>query len=88
MNNAYADYFMTKANAQSDPLERIKFLGAFAVSKLHLTLTMQKPFNPVLGETFQCTIGNAEYYLEQTSHHPPVYNFYVTYRYLLKGKKP
>ena len=36
-----------------------------------------KPFNPILGETFQTKIGNTEIYMEQTSHHPPIMNFYI-----------
>ena len=36
-----------------------------------------KPFNPILGETFQTKIGNTEIYVEQTSHHPPILNFYA-----------
>jgi hypothetical protein len=31
-----------------------------------------KPFNPILGETFQRTAGGALFYGEQVSHHPPV----------------
>jgi hypothetical protein len=40
-------------------------------------MTGLKPFNPILGETFQTKIGNTEIYLEQTSHHPPILNFYI-----------
>ncbi len=36
-----------------------------------------KPFNPILGETFQCKIGQTEVYAEQTSHHPAILNYYV-----------
>ena len=36
-----------------------------------------KPFNPILGETFQAKTGNTEIYIEQTSHHPPILNYYV-----------
>jgi len=36
---------------------------------------MKKPFNPILGETFQGSIGNYEIALEQISHHPPVSAF-------------
>lgn len=36
-----------------------------------------KPFNPILGETFQAKIGETEVYTEQTSHHPPILNYYV-----------
>jgi len=30
-----------------------------------------------LGETFQAKIGNTEIYVEQTCHHPPIYNYYI-----------
>jgi hypothetical protein len=36
-----------------------------------------KPFNPILGETFQVRIGDTNIYAEQTSHHPPVLNYYI-----------
>jgi hypothetical protein len=36
-----------------------------------------KPFNPILGETFQSKIGETEIYVEQTCHHPPIMNFYI-----------
>lgn len=47
------------------------------VSQLHIGIGVGKPFNPILGETFQTKIGKADIYLEQTSHHPPIYNIYV-----------
>lgn len=35
-----------------------------------------KPFNPILGETFQAKLGeDSTLYIEQTSHHPPILNF-------------
>ncbi len=40
-------------------------------------MTLEKPFNPVIGETFQVKANNTLYYAEQTSHHPPIYNFYM-----------
>lgn len=33
---------------------------------------MEKPFNPILGETFQCWINGCPAYAEQISHHPPI----------------
>jgi hypothetical protein len=33
---------------------------------------MEKPFNPILGETFQCWINGCPGYAEQISHHPPI----------------
>lgn len=44
---------------------------------LHLSLAILKPFNPILGETFQTKIGDSLLYLEQTSHHPPIYTYYI-----------
>lgn len=43
-----------------------------------MTMTQFKPFNPILGETFQASIGKStNLYMEQTSHHPPIYNFLI-----------
>lgn len=36
---------------------------------------MHKPFNPILGETFQGVIGDYEIVIEQISHHPPISAF-------------
>ena len=41
---------------------------------------MEKPFNPILGETYQGTIDGCPVSLEQISHHPPIA------AYLLKGR--
>jgi len=59
-----------------DPIERLKMVTAYNVASAHLGLSNNKPFNPILGETFQCKIKDIHMYLEQTSHHPPIYNYY------------
>jgi len=41
-------------------------------------MALGKPFNPILGETFQSISGNSKFYSEQTSHHPPRTNYYVS----------
>ena len=38
---------------------------------------MNKPFNPILGETFQAKVGDSMTYSEQISHHPPILYYYV-----------
>ena len=38
---------------------------------------MLKPFNPILGETFQGKIGDFNIFLEQISHHPPISSFLI-----------
>ena len=46
---------------------------------------VKKPYNPILGEVFQCQYdwgdaGKTLYVAEQVSHHPPVSAFYSTNR--------
>jgi hypothetical protein len=38
---------------------------------------ISKPFNPILGETYQGIIGGIPIYFEQISHHPPISAFYM-----------
>lgn len=63
------------AVAESDPHRRIAFVAAFAMSNYSSTIgRIAKPFNPMLGETFEYVRldKNYRYYSEQVSHHPPV----------------
>ena len=39
--------------AEADPLERIKKLDIFEISLNALALSVRKPFNPIVGETYQ-----------------------------------
>jgi hypothetical protein len=75
--NAYAAILLEKGGQEKDPEEKIKYSTAFAVTRFHLSGAQLKPFNPILGETFQCKILDSLLYAEQTSHHPPILNFYV-----------
>ena len=73
-------YFLEKAGQTKDTIDKLKLTTAFGLSQMDLSVTQLKPFNPILGETFQCKIGNTKLYIEQTSHHPPIFHFYV-YKY-------
>lgn len=42
----------------------------FAFSRLFSD--MDKPFNPVIGETFQADVADGIFTAEQISHHPPL----------------
>ena len=53
-----APYYLTRAAYCPDVLERLKWVTVHLLSFLHLTTTQVKPFNPIIGETFQCRIGN------------------------------
>ena len=71
-----APYCLTRAAYSPDVLERLKWVTVHLLSFLHLTTTQVKPFNPIIGETFQCRIGNLKLYLEHTVNHPITANFY------------
>jgi len=71
-----APYILTRAAYSPDVLERLKWVTVHLISFLHLTTIQVKPFNPIIGETFQCRIGNLKLYLEHTVNHPITANFY------------
>lgn len=64
---------LEKAAGCSDPQERLVHVTAFVLSSYNSGLLRDsKPFNPLLGETFEWQ-GDRLYFLaEQVSHHPPV----------------
>ncbi|CAK59389.1 unnamed protein product (macronuclear) [Paramecium tetraurelia] len=71
---SYAPHFLEPV-VNSTPLDQMKAALAFIVSINILYLSLEKPFNPILGETFQCWIKGCPLYLEQISHHPPIAAF-------------
>ncbi|KAG6948053.1 hypothetical protein JG687_00015720 [Phytophthora cactorum] len=75
----YAPTFLNTAYAQNDALERFKYVITFAVAGLHHSIGQLKPFNPILGETYQSTLNDGtDVSCEHTSHHPPISNFQFT----------
>ncbi|KAF8995937.1 Oxysterol-binding protein-domain-containing protein [Cyathus striatus] len=63
------------AATERDPLRRIAFVAAFAMSNYSSTIgRIAKPFNPMLSETFEYVRIDKKYrYVsEQVSHHPPI----------------
>lgn len=68
-------HLLTTANESEDPIERMELVAAFAVGGLsNNSDRMNKPFNPLLGETYELTQPEAGYKVvcEQVSHHPPI----------------
>ncbi|XP_037547176.1 oxysterol-binding protein-related protein 7 [Nematolebias whitei] len=64
------------ANNTPDPFQRMVYIAAFAISG-YSTATFRnryKPFNPVLGETFECIREDRgfRFISEQVCHHPPI----------------
>lgn len=76
-NFSFAPIFFEKV-VNSSPEEKIKAAVLFQISTAILVISMNKPFNPILGETYQGFIDDCPVFLEQISHHPPIcrYIFY------------
>ncbi|TRY84013.1 hypothetical protein DNTS_013560 [Danionella cerebrum] len=73
-------YLIQKACSQSDPIERMQTVAAFAVSAVASQWDRTgKPFNPLLGETYELTREDQGFRLisEQVSHHPPISAFHA-----------
>ncbi|XP_056153195.1 oxysterol-binding protein-related protein 7 [Lampris incognitus] len=71
----YAELLDTASNTL-DPFQRMVYIAAFAISG-YSTATFRnryKPFNPVLGETYECVREDRGFRLisEQVCHHPPI----------------
>ncbi|KAJ9155473.1 Oxysterol binding protein 1 [Pleurostoma richardsiae] len=70
----YADLLDLAAD-RTDSIERLMYVAAFAASEYASTIgRVAKPFNPLLGETFEYARPDKNYrfFIEQVSHHPPV----------------
>ncbi|XP_044900555.1 oxysterol-binding protein-related protein 7 isoform X1 [Panthera onca] len=67
---------LDQASRVADPCERMVYIAAFAVSAYSSTYHRAgcKPFNPVLGETYECERPDRgfRFISEQVSHHPPI----------------
>ncbi|KAK4245596.1 Oxysterol-binding protein-domain-containing protein [Corynascus novoguineensis] len=70
----YADLLDLAAD-RTDSVERLLYVAAFAASEYASTIgRVAKPFNPLLGETFEYVRPDKNYrfFIEQVSHHPPI----------------
>ncbi|XP_054236702.1 oxysterol-binding protein-related protein 6 isoform X4 [Indicator indicator] len=67
---------LDKAAETDDPYERMVLIAAFAASGYASTYFRagSKPFNPLLGETYECIREDKgfRFFSEQVSHHPPI----------------
>ncbi|XP_041375057.1 oxysterol-binding protein-related protein 6-like [Gigantopelta aegis] len=67
---------LDKAVEFDDPYERMTYIAAFAVSSYASSFYRagNKPFNPLLGETYECVREDRGWLFvsEQVSHHPPI----------------
>eukprot|EP00854_Cymbomonas_tetramitiformis_P013393 gene13393-15821_t len=64
---------LDKADDCEDPHMRVAYVTAFAIGAYPGNRRTYKPFNPILGETFETELKNGAHYIaEQVSHHPPI----------------
>lgn len=70
--------YMKRAALMQDKVERFKNIVAFSLSGFWNMCGQRKPFNPILGETYQAHWPDGtSIQIEHTSHHPPICNYYV-----------
>ena len=75
----YSNHYLARAAATDEPEERIKYVLGWIAAALPHAISQYKPFNPLLGETFQATLADGTTIdCEHTSHHPPISNYYIT----------
>lgn len=71
----YAE-LLDRAAECSDPCEQLAYVAAFTISSYSTTINRTgKPFNPLLGETYECDRTDDlgwKCIAEQVSHHPPM----------------
>ena len=58
-----------------DSVQRMKEFISFIWSLSSSHVTLLKPFNPVIGETFQADIAGGTFAAQQICHHPPISAF-------------
>lgn len=71
----YAE-LLDRAAVCDDPCEQLAYVAAFSISSYSSTINRTgKPFNPLLGETYECDRTDDlgwKCIAEQVSHHPPM----------------
>jgi hypothetical protein len=65
--------FLTQASKEADSLKRLILVSTWsAISQYLIIGRTAKPFNPMLGETFELVTPKYRFFSEQVSHHPPI----------------
>ena len=69
---------LTKANEEEDLKLQMCYISGFLIGEIFLNLgRVLKPFNPILGETYEYYDNNKQFrfFSEQVSHNPPISAF-------------
>ncbi|KAK7255800.1 hypothetical protein RIF29_29221 [Crotalaria pallida] len=66
-------YLLDMADETEDPYMRLVYASSFFISVYYAYQRTWKPFNPILGETYEMVNhGGMSFISEQVSHHPPM----------------
>ncbi|GMP85479.1 hypothetical protein CsSME_00038616 [Camellia sinensis var. sinensis] len=66
-------YLMDLADECEDPYMRLVYASSFFITIYYACRRTWKPFNPILGETYEMVNhGGVKFIAEQVSHHPPM----------------
>lgn len=66
-------HLLDMADKTQDPYMRMVYASTWAISVYYAYQRTWKPFNPILGETYEMTNYNGiNFIAEQVSHHPPM----------------
>lgn len=66
-------HLLDLADECEDPYMRLVYSASFFISVYYAFQRTWKPFNPILGETYEMTNhGDLTFISEQVSHHPPI----------------
>ena len=64
---------LDQAIEETDSLRRLAYVSSYVITNLPcLEKNTTKPFNPLLGETFEMVTDKFRFIAEQVSHHPPI----------------
>lgn len=65
---------LKKASETNDPYNQLAYLAAFLTAGYSCASRTKKPFNPILGETYEFLAKDDrwKFFAEQVSHHPPM----------------
>ena len=62
--------------SENESALRLATCAVFGIAQLGRNKNrFKKPFNPILGETYEFVANNSRFIAEQVSHHPPITAF-------------
>eukprot|EP00347_Sterkiella_histriomuscorum_P000861 403374240 len=71
------NYLLEQAAVEPNSLMRMALVATYTTTRYSSVIgRMQKPFNSLLGETFELVTQKYRYFSEQVCHHPPINAFH------------